>query len=243
MNEDSAYDDPSVFAAYTAAHVPGPHNPNHVMEAPAVWGELGEVTGLRVLDLGCGDARFGADLLAAGAASYHGVDGSRRMVTRARQVLTETVGSVEDARLEDHVPPARSAEVVTCRLAAHYLADLDAFLAGVRHALVDGGRFVMTMVHPVLSSHDTPSDGPRQHWVVDDYFRPGPRRRPWFGSEVTWHHRTVEQYHHALTAAGLTVRVLRECPPDPTRLVGAPGELDRRRRVPLFLLLGAVRTA
>lgn len=46
------------------------------MEEPAVLGEVGDQSGLRVIDLGCGDARFGRLLLAGGCASYLGIDGS-----------------------------------------------------------------------------------------------------------------------------------------------------------------------
>ncbi len=57
------------------------------------------------------------------------------------------------------------------------------------------------------------------------------------GSRVTWHHRTIENYFAAMTRAGLTVTSLRECEPSPGRFDGDTDELNRRRRVPLFLLL------
>lgn len=57
------------------------------------------------------------------------------------------------------------------------------------------------------------------------------------GAQVSWHHRTIEDYVAAMTNAGLTLTSLRECEPDPTRFAGDTGELARRRRVPLFLLL------
>jgi predicted RNA methylase len=47
-------------------------SPNHVMEEPAA--EIGYPTGLRVLDLGCGDASLGRTLLGAGATSYIGTN-------------------------------------------------------------------------------------------------------------------------------------------------------------------------
>ena len=214
------------------------------MEEPAVLAELGDPTGRRVTDLGCGDGAFGAALLAAGAASYLGIDGSHSMVEQARRQLAHTPdGRVELGDLEDFAAPADSADLVTCRLALHYVENIHPVLTAVARCLAPGGRFVMTVVHPVITSHDNRPDGPRTSWTVDHYFDPGPRTRPWFGSETTWHHRTVEHYVHTLLAAGLTLTALRECEPVPARCASEPGELTRRRRVPLYLLLRGERSA
>lgn len=49
------YDDETIFSRY-AAHRSWAANPNVVMEEPALLGMVGDVTGARVIDLGCGDA-------------------------------------------------------------------------------------------------------------------------------------------------------------------------------------------
>ncbi len=72
----SFYDDPTVFRQYAEHRRPNRFNPNQVVENPAVWNQIGDPTGVRVLDLGCGNAQFGRDLLRTGAASYLPVDGS-----------------------------------------------------------------------------------------------------------------------------------------------------------------------
>jgi hypothetical protein len=64
------YDDRDVFETYMSAVAPGPSSPNHVMEEPALLAALGDVRGLRILDLGCGDAAIGRRLLALGCRSY-----------------------------------------------------------------------------------------------------------------------------------------------------------------------------
>src|ERR1700758_3949168 len=76
------YDEPEVFERYQQ-HRSWSLNPNVAMEEPALLAELADVSGLRVLDLGCGDASVGRVLLDAGAARYLGVDGSARMVQAA----------------------------------------------------------------------------------------------------------------------------------------------------------------
>jgi SAM-dependent methyltransferase len=239
----SVYDHPEVFERYVRKRDASAFDPNHVMEEPAVLAELGDPIGRRVVDLGCGDGAFGAILLAAGAAGYLGIDGSRTMVEQARRRLADTDGRVVLRDLEDFTAPPGSADLVTCRLALHYVEDVRPVLDAVAHCLTPGGRFVMTVVHPVITAHDNRPDGPRTSWTVDHYFDPGPRTRPWFGSETLWHHRTVEHYVQALLHAGLTLTALRECEPVPARFANEPGELARRRRVPLYLLLRGDRPA
>jgi hypothetical protein len=130
---------------------------------------------------------------------------------------------------------------VISRLAPHDVADLDAVLAACRDCLVGDGRVVLTVVHPVITSHDARacSDERRTSWVVDDYFVAGPREQEWLGGRVVWHHRTIEQYVEALRRAGFRLRRLSECAPVPERFEGDAAELARRRRIPLFLLLVA----
>lgn len=235
---DSFYDAEDVHRRYTAHRDGKRHlSPNYVMEEPAVLAEVGDPAGLRILDLGCGDGRFGHKMLMAGAGSYQGVDSSLRMIEMAEQNLAGTPGSVELADIEDVIPPSGSLDLITARLSLHYVAELDRIMNVAAQGLAVDGRFIFTVVHPVITSYDNQPTGPRTSWTVDDYFRTGPRMRNWLGSEVTWHHRTIEDYVRAVTEAGLTLTALRECGPDPARFDGHTDELARRQRVPLFLLL------
>ena len=238
----SFYDQAAVHSRYTGHRIPSRFSPNHVMEEPAVLAAIGDPTGLRILDLGCGDARFGVHLLKAGCAEYHGVDGSQLMTDLARRSLADLPATISRVDIEDFQTPASRFDLVTARLLLHYLADLDSALAVAARCLVPGGRLVFSVVHPLITSHDTPSDGPRTTWTVDDYFQPGPRRRSWMGSTVTWQHRTVEHYVEAATRAGFHITSLRECEPVAERFDGDDDELARRRRVPLFLLISAQKS-
>jgi SAM-dependent methyltransferase len=236
----SFYDAVDVHQRYTA-HRDGEQylSPNHVMEEPAVLSEVGDPAGLRILDLGCGDGTFGRRLVMAGASSYCGVDSSHRMIAMATENLAGTAGNVRLADIEDVEPESGSFDLITARLSLHYVADIDGVVKAAGQGLAANGRFIFTVVHPVITSFDNRPAGPRTTWTVDDYFKTGPRPREWLGSTVTWHHRTIEDYVSAVARAGLTVTALRECQPDPTRFDGHTDELERRLRVPLFLLVSA----
>jgi len=57
------YDDEVVFATYTSRRETRIDNPNNTLEKP-VFDELaGNVSNLRILDLGCGKAEFGLEAL------------------------------------------------------------------------------------------------------------------------------------------------------------------------------------
>jgi SAM-dependent methyltransferase len=239
------YDAPGVLERYRAPRPPGVSDPNFVMEEPALMQELGSVAGLRVVDLGCGEAALGRVLLGAGCARYLGVDGSERMVKAARESLHGTAAEIVRGDIEDFAAPPAAFDLVVSRLALHYVEELEPVLSAAHACLAPGGRLVVTVVHPVITSHDArgSTEELRSDWVVDDYFAAGPRDLEWLGGAVVWHHRTVEGYVAALQAAGFGLEALRECAPRRERFGDAEAEYARRSRIPMFLLLAGVRVA
>lgn len=237
------YEDAESLEAYLAHRHAPVGSPNLVMEDPAFVRAAGDLAGRRILDLGCGDGTFARACSAAGCASYLGIDGSRRMIDRA--AASELPGTIhlEQVAIEDHEAPPGSFDLVTARMALHYIDDLDTTLAKVHRALDVGGRLVFTVVHPVATAGNGEPDGPRRSQVVERYFESGERRRRWFGKPVIWHHRTIEQYLQALATAGFALDTFSECPPQPDLFDGHDDEFERRLQVPLFLLIGATAGA
>ncbi len=233
----SYYDNEALLDEYLAHRHAPITSPNLVMEEPAFLAEVGDLAGLRILDLGCGDGTFAAQCVASGARSYHGVDSSIQMLDRAKRLIDDDRVSFELCNLESITPAPGGFDLVTSRMALHYVADVDPVLASVGLALAPGGRFVYSVIHPVVSAGNAEHEGPRTEQVVRDYFNPGARTRTWFGSQVTWYHRTIEAHLAGLARHGFQLETLRECGPVPHLFAGDEGELERRRQVPLFLLL------
>jgi SAM-dependent methyltransferase len=233
------YDDAAVFATYMA-HREQPSNPNDTIERPVIVELLGDVRGARCLDLGCGTAAFGRELLERGAAAYTGVEASARMMTAARDTLAGTGGVLVDGRIEDYAYPVAAFDLVMSRLALHYVRDIGSIFTAISRSLVSGGRFVFSVEHPVITScsRGWRPGTQRQDWIVDDYFREGAREVEWLGGRVTKYHRTVEDYFGAIKGAGLFVDDVREG--RPTRAAFADDETFARRcRIPLFLIVAA----
>lgn len=237
------YDDDGVFEVYWSRRG-RLDNPNDTLELPVVWELLGDVAGRRILDLGCGDATFGSQALERGCAAYCGVDGSRNMIATARRLLAGTAGEAIHADLETWNYPEAAFDVVVSRLVLHYLESLETVLAGIHRALIEAGRLVVSVEHPVITSCDRNwhGQGLRQDWIVDDYFVTGRRETAWLGGRVVKYHRTVEDYFLALQRAGFRVEGVREARPQPERFTEA-ATYERRMRIPLFLLMAAQKEA
>ncbi|MCB0246822.1 MAG: methyltransferase domain-containing protein [Anaerolineae bacterium] len=233
------YDDDAVFATYQGRRQ-RPDSPNDTMEKPVIVQLIGEVAGKHVLDLGCGDAAIGRDLLQRGAASYLGVEGSHKMAALARQTLAGTPGQVVMQTIEAWTAPVAAFDLTVSRLVFHYVADLTPVFAAVFRSLAGGGKFVFSVEHPVITSCNRgwPAGTRRQDWVVDDYFSTGERVTSWMGGTVKKYHRTVEDYFRLLRDAGFEVEALREACPQRNRF-DDPQTYERRKRIPLFLVLAA----
>jgi len=233
------YDDPQVFETYQR-HRQRPENPNDTLEKPIIVELLGNVRGANILDLGCGDAAVGAELLANGAASYLGLDGSRNMVESAVRFLGGTLGRVVEADIPSWTYPQNNFDIVLSRLALHYIEDLDQVFQRVFYTLRPEGRFIFSVEHPVITSCDAAWQGvgPRQEWTVDHYFEVGQRVTNWLGQRVVKYHRTIEDYFLALQHVGFVVDSLRESRPEP-KWFTEEDTYERRKRIPLFLFLAA----
>jgi SAM-dependent methyltransferase len=220
----------------------GGQAPNELIEEHVFDQVLGDVRDLDILDLGCGDGRYGRALVDKGCRSYLGVDASSRMIALAERNLAGTDARAMHARIDQFDFRAAGFHLVISRMTLHWIEDLGAVFAEVAQALHPGGRIVFSVEHPILTSSDAArSEGARRtHWIVDDYFVQGPRTVRWFGADVQKHHRSAEDYFQLLRASGFSIEDLREGTPN-AEFIADPAELRRRQRVPLMLLLGARR--
>ena len=233
------YDDATIFEMYMKRRQ-RLDTPNDTLEKPVVHELLGDVQGQDILDLGCGDGRFGLELLKAQASSYTGVDGSENMVRAAQANLLGTVGIARRERLEELTIPQEAYSRVCARLVLHYIQDLANTFRAISKSIKSNGLFVFSVEHPVITSSDIAAQesGVKQSWTVDNYFDTGPRVTNWMGGRVLKYHRTIEDYFAAVQAAGLVVETLREARPARQNFTDE-GLFERRRRIPLFLIIAA----
>jgi SAM-dependent methyltransferase len=238
------YDNDAIFGTYMARRQRA-NSPNDTMEKPVILELIGDFTNQRILDLGCGDATFGQEVLAKGCKSYLGIEGSTNMVNLAHKVLAGTNGKVVQAAIENWNYPTQAFDLVISRLVLHYIKDIDAIFRQVYRTLTDGGRFVFSIEHPVITSCDRiwQGSGKRQEWLVDNYFDTGQRITSWMGGEVIKYHRTVENYFVYLQRAGFLVESLREAEPQRKQFGSDEETYRRRKRIPLFLIMASQKNS
>ena len=137
------YDDPQFFAGYATLDrsVKGLEG---APEWPSLQAMLPPVTGLRVVDLGCGYGWFCRWALQQGASQIIGFDISRRMLTQAREMTRGDEIDYRCADLQTLTLPANSCDLVYSSLALHYLPDIAPLFTALQQALVPGGILVFS---------------------------------------------------------------------------------------------------
>jgi cyclopropane fatty-acyl-phospholipid synthase-like methyltransferase len=238
----SVYDQGEFFENYMRRRN-RPDSPNNIIEKPILLELLGSVDGKRILDLGCGDAEIGVELLKQGGISYLGLEGSENMARVAAENLEGKAGQVQLSSMEEWRPQPKQYDLVISRFALHYIADLASVFKKVHQSLAPGGKFVFSVQHPVLTSSAKSAEGSgrRTDWIVDDYFNQGERAEPWIGKKVIKYHRTVEEYFQLLLHAGFKVGDLREGTPKAENFTSQE-EYERRMRIPLVLLFACTKS-
>jgi malonyl-CoA O-methyltransferase len=143
---------PSVQAGYDrwAEIYDHDDNPLQALEEPLIRAAIGDVAGLRVLDLGCGTGRH-ALWLAAGGASVTAIDFSAGMLAEARRKPAADAVRFVVHDLHQRLPFAdASFDLVVSGLVLEHLHRLDGFFAEAHRVLRAPGRAVVSAMHPAM---------------------------------------------------------------------------------------------
>jgi 2-polyprenyl-3-methyl-5-hydroxy-6-metoxy-1,4-benzoquinol methylase len=188
----------------------------HELAIGALLDLAGEIAGLEVCDLACGEGVL-ARALAQRGALVTGVDISRPLLELARrkevaEPLGITLGisyQFDDAQALGTIPDERF-DGVACAFSLTDIDDLRATLAAARRVLKPGGWLVFAIPHPCIitrvSRWTAAPDAPGR--VVSGYFSEGQfiiANAPGVRGKVGVYHRTLATYLNALVAAGLAL--------------------------------------
>ncbi len=169
-----------------------------------------------------------------------GIDGSERMLARARATTIEPAIQYLLADLEQLELPPAAFDFAYSSLALHYIENLDRLFATVTRALVGGGRFVFSVEHPIYTAPSRPgwavhADG-HKTWPIDQYLFEGPRHTDWLTGGVVKQHRTLTTYANLLLRHGFAIAHLEEWAPTAAQIAACP-ELAEELERPMFLIL------
>lgn len=214
---------------------------------------VGEVRGLRVLDLGCGNGYLARRFARAGARVV-AVDASAAMIDRARaragsgdlQVEYRIADAAHLSRLQDG-----GFDLVASNMALMDIEDAEGALHEAGRVLRERGRFVASLSHPCFDQ------GPTSTWLEE---RAARTTRAWrkieryrhpFADEIPWtvdgrtitttgYHRPLAWYARVLRESGLLIRGLEEPEPTPEFLRGSvQGAFVAE--IPLHLVIDAIK--
>ncbi|HTW21806.1 MAG TPA: class I SAM-dependent methyltransferase [Mycobacteriales bacterium] len=185
-------------------------------------GLLGDVTGKRVLEVGCGAGQCSRWLVARGAAPI-GIDLSGAQLAHGAALDRRTGISVPAIQADaQRLPFADASFDLACSAfgAVPFATDSAAIMAEVARVLRPGGRWVFSVTHPVRWCF--PDDpGPAGLTARTSYFDRQPYVEQDQDGKATYveHHRTIGDRVRELVAAGLVIDdvVEPEWPPDHLR--------------------------
>jgi SAM-dependent methyltransferase len=206
-------------------------------------GLCGDVRGLRVIDLGCGEGRF-CRMLAERGATTLGVDLEPAFLGRAR----ERAGAAEEYRLcdmetLDGVPDA-GFDMAISYITLVDVADMAAAVRQAHRVLRPGGRLLVANLAPMATARGLwlrDEEKRKLHWILDDYAYEGPRPCPFpSGHVLTNFHRTMSTTLNTFLGTGFTLRALHEPTPTPEQLRRAPGN-DDLFRVPIYVIYDLIK--
>jgi len=231
-----AYDEDDFFEQYMAKRN-RPNSANNILEKPILDQLIQDVEGKDILDLGCGDGKFGLELLSRKSRSYHGIEGSENMCALAVENLKNTDVRIECFDIEEYDYPKEKYDLIVSRLVFHYVQDLEGLFVKLHTCLRQEGELVFSVEHPIITScyEAYHRKGRRENWIVDNYFESGERVNHWIGKNVIKYHKTIEEYFQIIQNTGFEVLALRESKPD-RKYFETPEEFERRMKIPLFML-------
>ena len=183
----------------------------------------GDVGGLRLLEVACGQGRVTRELARRGA-TLTGLDISAALLAKAQaHEAAEPLGICyrhADVTTSD-VLPGEVFDGVACNYGLSDIDDLDGLLANVARLLRPGGWFVFSLLHPCFPGWD--SDAPSSWPPGRGYYQEG----WWLASNTGYRgqvgssHRMISTYLNSLAGHGLVLDRAAEPLPSP--------DMERRR--------------
>jgi len=125
-------------------------NPLIALEEPQVDAALGDVTGRRVLDVGCGTGRHALRLAAAGA-NVDAIDFSEGMLAKARMKPGSEKVRFQAHDLAQPLPfPDGHFDFVICGLVIDHIANLHGLFSEMGRVCRPEGKIVISVMHPAM---------------------------------------------------------------------------------------------
>ncbi len=203
---------------------------------------LPNLSGYRIIDLGCGFGWFSRFAIAQGAKSVLGIDISKNMIAKAKKLTPNNSITYKIADLEKLDLPKEAFDFAYSSLTLHYIKNFRQLITTIHNGLTSKSRFVFTMEHPIYTAPSsqkfTKDEEENRIYPLNNYQIEGERTSNWLVNGIVKQHRKMDTIINTLIDAGFKILHIEEWKPSGEQLNKNPEwseELDR----PLFLLVSA----
>lgn len=241
MAQQNIYDNEIFFEGYRKIREKE-NNANDLFEIPALLSLLPDLTGKRVLDLGCGYGEHCKLFVERGAQKVVGIDISVKMLEVAKKENADPKIEYRNLPMEHLEELTDTFDVIVSSLALHYVEDFSGVVKNIRRLLQNGGRFIFSQEHPLVTCHSVGKrwtkneNGEKLYVNLSNYGVSGERSTTWFVEDLKIYHRTFSEIINTLTEAGFSIEKMIEPLPTEELLQKYPDHRDLFHK-PDFLLL------
>ena len=231
------------------------------MNKPYYLNMVGEVSGLNMLDLACGEGYF-SRIFAQSGARVTGIDFSGEMIKAAlveEEKESLGVNYIQADAADLHMLEAGSFDIVCSFMAIMDIKDYKGAIRETSRVLRENGRFVSIFLHPCFSWRREKEGKIMVDWErkkqeaslkeylylkVYDYFTQHSYEMTWKNKETgesqetTQFHRTMSDYVNTFAEAGLLIWKMEEPKPISEEV---PHRMQKLFRIPHSILIEAVK--
>ena len=202
---------------------------NAYIDRPAMLELIGDVSGQRVLDAGCGAGHYAQALVDRGA-SVLGLEGSAELVAHARSRLGDRAEVHQhDLNTPLDMVDGASIDGVLCALVIHHLSTRPQFLSEVFRVLRPGAWFALSTTHPTSDWRHFEDSYFSQEWV-ELKMRDGVH-------SIRYQRMSMEAIIDEVLAAGFVLEQLVEPRPIDALRIDDPAAYERVNENPTLLAL------
>ena len=218
---DAAFESHATVSAYNAHY-----------DRPAMLNLIGDASGRRVLDVGCGPGLYAEELIARGAL-VTGFDSSPEMVSLARARL----GEAADLRVWSSESPLswagdESYDLALMALVVHHLQNRSLALSEIFRVLRPEGRLYLSTTHPT------------EDWLRTggSYFDKAMIEETWQDDwAVKYWKQPLQDWCADFTEAGFLIERLVEPRPSPTMNPSYPDVFEQLNQRPGFIAFSLLK--
>ena len=242
------YDDNDFFDSYINMRNDKENiSANEIVEMPAIYHELPDLTGKRVLDLGCGTGNNCMKAVELGASYVLGTDVSKNMIELAKKTNKNEKIEYENIAMENISLIKQKFDVVISSLAFHYVEDYDKLIKDIYELLNENGELIFSQEHPIgtgtilneaCNSSSKIELGGKKYKLLSDYNINGPRVVNWFKKSYTKYHRNFSTLINGLINNNFKICKIVEPVADP-RKAKLNLKYENQLNMPYFMIVVA----